>query len=157
MNHPLLYALLLCAVAALAEGVAAGRGIRGRFQELRFPRYSIPLAIWPIVGVFYYVMCFLVAYRLFAIGGATPGRDVSLVLLILVMALNAIWNAFFFRARSVRAAFLISIPYSVLAVTLFVLLLRVDGLAASALGLYLVYLIYANLWGYRLWRLNAEG
>jgi tryptophan-rich sensory protein len=149
----LVFAAVLCAVAALAEAVAAGRGIRARFQELVFPRYSIPLAIWPIVGVLYYVMCFIVAYRLFDRGDGAA-RDTALALLVAVMGLNAAWNYFFFRARSVGRSFLISVPYSFLAVVLFAVVWRVDRVAAIPVAIYLAYLVYANLWGYKLWRLN---
>jgi hypothetical protein len=41
-----------------------------------------------------------------------------------------------------------------LAITLFVCLLWFDLTAACALMLYLVYLSYANYWGYAVWKLN---
>jgi tryptophan-rich sensory protein len=147
------FAALLCAVAAIAEAVAAGRGIRARFRELRFPRWSIPPAIWPLVGILYYIMCFVVAYRLFEQEDGTA-RNVALGLLVTIMALNAAWNFFFFRARSVGRSFALSIPYSVLAVILLLVVWRVDRVAAIPIAIYLAYLVYANLWGWKLWRLN---
>jgi tryptophan-rich sensory protein len=49
---------------------------------------------------------------------------------------------------------LIGLPYSLIAVMLFALLLRIDKLAAFFLLPYLVYLFYANAFGYRVWKLN---
>ena len=71
------------------------------------------------------------------------------------MLTNAFWNYFFFRTRNLLHAFLIGIPYSVLAVVLFGLLLKSDRTAAWVLFPYLVYLFYANYFGYRIWKLNV--
>ncbi len=36
------------------------------------------------------------------------------------------------------------------------LLLRIDRVAAACLAPYLVYLVYANVWGYAIWKLNRS-
>ena len=72
------------------------------------------------------------------------------------MFINALWNYFFFRTRNLFHAYLLGLLYSAIAVSLFLLLLlRLDRLAAWCLLPYLLYLFcYANLWGYRIWKLN---
>ena len=70
------------------------------------------------------------------------------------MFVNALWNLFFFRTRSLRHAFLIGVGYSAAALGLLLTLWRVDNVAASCFAPYVVYLFYANVWGYRIWRLN---
>lgn len=73
-----------------------------------------------------------------------------------MLLINAAWNYFFFRSRNLLHCFLLSLPYSVIAVALFVLLAwKIDREAAWWILPYLPYLCYANVWGYRTWRLNT--
>jgi hypothetical protein len=37
------------------------------------------------------------------------------------------------------------------------MLLRLDRVTAAVFGLYLLYLVYATVWGYQTWRLNRTG
>jgi tryptophan-rich sensory protein len=61
-----------------------------------------------------------------------------------------------FRRRNPFASFVLFLPYSALAIALFVQLLILEPLAAMIFGPYLLYFIYATAWGYQVWRLNQE-
>lgn len=141
-------------VSLALEGLCAGGGIRQRLAELRGPRYVPPLWGWIAIGGFYYVMCFTVLYRLFSIAPEVALRNAAVALALSLMLINAFWNFFFFRTRILFHAFLIGVPYTGFALILFGLLLRLDGIAATWLAPYLIYLCYANRWGYRIWKLN---
>ncbi|MFN2507603.1 MAG: TspO/MBR family protein [Chthoniobacterales bacterium] len=157
MTSALLYALLFCAAGAALEGLFAGRGIRQRMAELRFPRYAPPFWGWLIIGGLYYVICFAVLYRLFGLPRDVP-RDSAIGLAGAVMFINALWNYFFFRTRNLFHAYMLSLAYGAMAIALFLLLLLgVDRTAAWCLFPYLFYLGYASVWGYRTWKLNARG
>jgi translocator protein len=156
VENPLLPALGICAVAAALEGVLAGRGIKQRFAELRMPRFSPPLAVWVVIGAAYYASCFVVLYRLLPLPPSRP-RTAALALILAVLLANAFWNYLFFRRRSVRLSFMLSIPYSLAAVCLLVLLFELDSVAAWAFLPYVAYLIYANAWGFALLRANSPG
>ena len=153
MNRALIYSLGLCALGAGLEGVLAGRGIKQRFAELRFPRYSPPLWGWVVIGVAYYVICFAVLYRLFGLP-PTAFRNGAIALVVTVLLVNAIWNYFFFRKRNLWLAFVLGLPYSAVALTLFFFLVRLDRTAASWWLPYVVYLFYAGTFSYRVWKLN---
>jgi len=152
---PTLLALILCAAAAALEGLAAGGSVKARFGELRLPPLSPPLAVWIGIGVGYYVICLVILSRLLAtpLASATTGR-LALGLICALMLANAAWGLLFFRRRDLRLSFLAFPPYAVLALALGATLLGVDRIAALVLLPYLLYLIYATWWGYRLWRLN---
>src|SRR5262245_63620893 len=132
-------AVVICAVGAALEGVAAGGGVRRRLMELRMPPYSPPLGLWIAIGLLFYVVCFVVAYRLLE-GGLNLSRSVALALLLMLMATNVAWNYLFFRRRSHWASAVILVPYASLAVVLLGLLGRVDAVAFCAFLLYVVYL-----------------
>lgn len=153
MTRPLLLALAACIAAAVLEGVFAGQGVRQRFAELRMPRFSPPLAMWIVIGVAYYVVCFAVLYRLLLL---PPGRTrtACLALILCVLLANAFWNYLFFRLRSLRLSFAAGIPYTLAALALLALLFRLDRVAAWWFLPYAVYLCYANAWGAALLRAN---
>jgi tryptophan-rich sensory protein len=156
VSPPLTYALVLCAISAVLEGVLAGREVQARFADLRLPRYSPPLPVWFVIGGLFYLVCFTILYRLFRLP-AFGLRDAALALTVGMMLMNALWNYVFFRQRNLYLSFLACLPYCLTAVALLFLTLRLDRLAALALLPYLLYLGYAIVWGYGLWRLNREG
>jgi translocator protein len=149
-----LVSLGICGLAAAAEGLAAGTNVKGVFAALRLPSYSPPLWAWYAIGALYYVACFAVLYRVLRYEGEAEARTPALGLLVGLMAVNALWNYVCFRARDLRLSFLAFLPYTAAALGLLVYLAQIDGPAAWCLLPYLVYLAYANVWGYRLWRLN---
>lgn len=155
MKTSLLYPFALCIVALALEGLCAGGGIRQRLAEVRTPRYVPPLWGWIVIGAFYYAMCFAVLYRLFLIAPDVALRNGALALVFALMLINALWNYFFFRTRNLFHAFLIGVPYTLVALGLACLLLRLDRVAAYWLAPYLLYLCYASMLGYRMWKLNA--
>jgi translocator protein len=153
MTRAIIYSLAICALGAALEGLFAGSGIKQRLANLRVPSYAVPFWGWMVIGGLYYVICFSVLYRLFLLP-SSPGRSVAFALVGAIMFVNALWNYFFFRTRNLFHAYLLGLPYGVIAISLFlVLLLRLDRLAAWCL---LPYLLYGNLWGYRIWKLNPS-
>ena len=123
--------------------------------ELKWPSFSPPLWAWYAIAVAYYAIVFVCAYRILEYETTIPFRNAALTLLFAVVVLNAVWNALFFRAKNLRATFLFSLSYSIVVIGCWYCLLQFDSLAASVLGFYTVYLLYANVWGYRVWRLNS--
>lgn len=156
MTRAILYSLAICALGAALEGLFAGSGIKQRLATVRSPSYSVPFWGWMVIGALYYVICFTVLYRLFLLPPAA-GRTAAFVLLGAIMFINALWNYFFFRTQNLFHAYLLGFPYSAIAVALFLLLLlRVDHMAAWCLLPYVIYLFYAGLLGYRMWKLNPQ-
>jgi tryptophan-rich sensory protein len=147
-------AAALCIAAALLEAVCAGRGVRQRMAALRWPSYSVPFSGWMVIGGVYYVICFTVLIRLMLT--TSPLRTLTFALLGMVMVVNALWNVFFFRTGDLRHAFLVGLLYSAAALVLLVTLWQVDDVAASCFSPYVIYLFYANVWSYRVWKLNPQ-
>ncbi len=155
MNSDVVIALSVCVVAALLEGVCAGTGVKAHMRNLKWPAYSPPLWGWYAIAVSYYAIIFSCAYRVLQHSSTTPFRNAALALLLSTVVLNALWNLLFFRAKNLAATFALSLCYSVVVVACWYCLSRFDRFAAAAIGLYGGYLFYANLWGYRVWRLNS--
>ena len=154
--HPALQALIICAAAAAAEGLLAGRGIRARFAELRQPPHSPSLTAWFVIGAGYYVICFVLLLRLLTSTLPSTAHRAAFFLLIALMATNAAWGWLFFRRKDLRASFLAFIPYSCIGAALAIVLLGIDRISAAILAPYLLYLGYAMWWSHRLWSLNRQ-
>ncbi|HXV14182.1 MAG TPA: tryptophan-rich sensory protein [Candidatus Krumholzibacteria bacterium] len=153
---PAILALIICMVSAVLEGVMAGRGVRSRFRELRLPSYSPPMKVWSVIGIAYYLICYVILYRLLGAGVSGQRHQAAFLLLMVLMVVNAGWGYLFFRRKDLRASFLVFVPYGALALVLAFLLAGIDRASALLLILYLGYLAYAAWWAYRVWRLNHD-
>lgn len=156
MPRAIIYSLAICALGAALEGLFAGSRIKQRLANLRSPSYAVPFWGWMVIGALYYLICFAVLDRLFLLPPA-PVRSAAFALLGAIMFVNALWNYFFFRTGNLFHAYLLGLPYGAIALSLFLLLLlRVDRMAAWCLLPYILYLFYASIWGYRIWKLNPQ-
>jgi tryptophan-rich sensory protein len=149
-----LISLIICGLAAAFEGACAGSNVKSFFATLRFPRYSAPLWVWTIIGGVYYVIFFFLTYRLFRLSNYSARWYVTMGLIVFMMTVNGLTNYVIFRARNLRLSFVIGAIFPVLDVTLFVLLTTLDQTAALVMIPYLVYRVYAVVWGYGLWQAN---
>ena len=154
LRHPIVVALGICALAAAAEGILSGKRPMEVLATLRLPRFTPPPWLWIIIGVFYYVICFSVLTRLLQMDGSHRLQYSATVLMIVLLGLNALFNYVLFRSRNVQAAFMLFIPYVLVAVALQICLFCVDKIAGFIFVPYLAYLVFATVWGYELWRLN---
>jgi translocator protein len=146
-------ALLICALAATLEGVWAGGGVKQRFAALKMPRWAPPLGLWIVIGAAYYVIFFVVLARVLTLP-PSPAQSVALGLIVTVLLVNGFWNFLFFRRRDLRLSFLAGVAYSAAALGLLLLLVQLDSTAAAWLMPYAAYLLYANAFGYAVWRAN---
>ena len=105
-----------------------------------------------MIAAVYYAVVFVCAYRILLQPAALPFRNVAFTLLVVVVVLNAVWNFLFFRAKNLAATFVFSLCYSVIVAACWYCLSQFDRVAAAGLVFTGSHLVYANVWGYRLWR-----
>jgi translocator protein len=139
--------------AALLEGVFAGPEVRRQLREIRMPRFAPPFWGWIVIGVAYYAITFSILIRVLLLPAGTD-KTVALVLLAAVLFLNAFWNLWFFRLRRLGIALVVSLVYSGLSLGLFFVLWFADRPTGIIYLPYVLYLAYANTFGYRVWMLN---
>lgn len=153
-----LYAALLasaiCIIAAILEGLCAGKNVKSFFASLKFPRYSPPLWVWSIIGGVYYIIFWFVLFRLFRLETDSFVKIIALTLIVSMMIVNALTNYIIFRARNLYLSFMVGSAFPVMDIALFTCLIQLDELAAWSMIPYLIYRIYAVWWGYRLWKAN---
>lgn len=154
VGHPVMVSLGVCAVVATAEGMLSGKRPMHVLATLRLPRFTPPGWVWIVIALFYYAICFTVLAILLQMDGANRSQYSAIVLTILLLALNALFNYMLFRRRNLFSAFLLFIPYDLVAAGLQICLFCLDNTARYVFVPYVAYLVFATVWGYQLWRLN---
>jgi translocator protein len=154
VRDALLVSLGICALAATAEGILSGKRPMEVLANLRLPRFAPPRWAWIIIGLFYYTICFTVLARLLQMDGGNRLQYSAAILMIVLLGLNALFNYLLFGLRNALAAFVLFVPYDLVAVALQICLFRLDNTTGYVFLPYAVYLVFANVWGYQLWRLN---
>lgn len=154
VRHPVVVSLGICALAATAEGILSGKRPMQVLTTLRLPRFTPPRWAWIVIGLFYYAISFTVLARLLHMDGTNRLHYSATVLMIVLLGLNALFNYLLFRLRNLLAAFVVFVPYDLVAVGLQICLFRLDNTSGYIFVPYVVYLVFANVWGYQLWRLN---
>ena len=103
---PTVIATIVCLIAVVSEALVTGSDPRSRFRKLRLPSYSPAFRIWILIGLFYYVMCFVILRHLLSAADFSGVHRSALVLVIAMLGGNAAWNALFFRLSALRLSFL---------------------------------------------------
>lgn len=155
--HAVLTAIAICILAAGLEGVCAGKRVKSYFATLRFPAYSAPLPVWYAIGGIYYIVFGFVIYRLLLIEDGSSLLAATFGLIGFMMVANGLSNIVIFRMRNLFLAFVIGAIFPVLDITLFICLYNLDIIAAYSMIPYLIYRVYAVLWGYGLSKANEAG
>jgi tryptophan-rich sensory protein len=155
-GYSLLIAIVVCGLAAALEGLCAGRNVKPFFASLKFPPYSAPLWVWSIIGGLYYLVFGFVIYRLLRLENSAL-RTTAFALVVFMMVVNALTNYVIFRLRNLHLSFIVGCLFPFMDVTLLILLVQLDTLAAWSLLPYLIYRVYAVWWGYALWKSNRSG
>src|SRR3982751_3534325 len=151
----LLKTIGLCLISILIEAISATKKGKQWFDQLKRPKYSFSLRIWYFVGAAYYIIFGIVAYRQFS--NSINVISASIILLTLVMILNGLGNFIIFKYRSLKWFYLVIYPFSLLLLSLIVVLVPTDKLSATLASFYFLWLIYDLYYGYNLWRLNRHG
>jgi translocator protein len=141
---------------AVLGTVIAGPAVKTWYPSLAKGRIEIPLTLFALVGLVFYVFDAIVAYRLLDRPDATTA--LVLVSLAVVMLYNELWNAALFRLRSPFAALVALIGFLAPLAILVVGCALVDVPSLVMVGIYAAWVIGYDLpWMYGLWRANTMG
>jgi tryptophan-rich sensory protein len=149
--------LLPVAIAMAVLGtVLAGSAVKTWYPTLRKGRIEIPIALFAAVGLVFYMLEAVVAYRLLERLGGSPATAIALVALAVVMLYNELWNAALFRLRSPFAALVALLGFLAPLAILLVSCALVDVPSAVLVGAYVLWVVGYDLpWIHGLWRANG--
>ena len=144
-------------VMAVLGTVIAGTAVRTWYPSLAKGRIEIPLGLFAIVGLVFYVFEVVVGYRLLERLDDTPMSVVVVFALVVVMLYNELWNGALFRLRSPFAALIALLGFLAPLAILLVGCAVVDLPSLILMGIYAAWVIAYDIpWMYGLWRANPE-
>ena len=158
IDLPRLAIVLVWTVAmAILGTVFAGDAVRTWYPTLTKGRIEIPVAVFAVVGLVFYVVDVVVAYRLLGMADTDPTAVLVLVALAVVMLYNELWNAALFRLRSPFAALIALLGFLAPLAILLAGCWLVDTPSFVLIGIYVLWVVaYDVPWIHGLWRANVR-
>lgn len=144
----------LCLISIIIEAISATKDGKNWFENLRQPKHSFSFSFWYVIGGLYYIICGVIAYRLFH--SSTYIFTLPIILLAIIMAFNGLTNFILFKFRSVMMFYIVLYPFIALFIGLIIVLIQVDKIAAGLASLYLAWLVYDLYYFLNLWQLNKD-
>lgn len=123
------------------------------YAGLQKPGFTPPNGLFGPVWTLLYALMALAFWRIL-IAPPTPARKIALALFLAQMALNAIWPFAFFAAQSPLLGLIDILPQWALVVAATLAFFRLDRLAGLCLLPLALWVGYAGLLNFAIWRLN---
>lgn len=139
---PLGAAIAIPVLLAVLGGALVGDYGLGWYADLVKPWFLVPLWVFYIVGLIYYLLGAVVLYRILAHVAERRGKVISLTLTIGVLVGNELWNYGFFGLRSTLAGFVGMVVFLVLLTALIVALGKYERFSAGLVVPYYLWVLY---------------
>lgn len=146
--------LALCFLTS-AVGAAASLRAQAFYAELQLPHWAPPGWVFGPVWTTLFAMMAVAAWLVWRRGGLRANR-VALALFLAQLAANGLWSWLFFAWRQAAWSFAdIVLLWGLIAAT-FGLFFRVDKRAAVLLAPYLLWVTFAAVLNFSIWRMNPS-
>jgi tryptophan-rich sensory protein len=150
-----LLAVVAVAAAAFLGQMATAPNLDPWFAELRKPAFNPPRWLFAPVWTTLYVLMALAAWRILRLPAATPGRATALALFFAQLLLNGAWSWMFFAARNPLLGLINIVPQLLLVLATLFAFRRIDAIAGWLLVPLAVWVGFATVLNFSIWRLNA--
>jgi tryptophan-rich sensory protein len=150
----ILLAALPVLAASLLGGLFTGPAIPGWYAGLVKPSFNPPNWVFGPVWTLLYAMMAYAFFRILRLPAGTPGRSTAIVVFAGQLILNAGWSGAFFALQSPAAGLLVILPLLGLILLTIRLFLALDRVAGWLLLPYALWVSFATLLNFALWRLN---
>ncbi len=153
---PLVAATTMPVLFAIFGAALVGGSDLDWYAGLVKPWFLVPLWVFYLVGLLYYVLAAVVLYRVLVHIDDPWGKAVSFALIVGLLLLNELWNYGLFGLRSTLAGFVGIAVFLVPLTALIVALRRYERFSAGLLVPYYLWVLYDLAWTYALWRLKES-
>ena len=152
INKKVLAASLLIPLAV--GGLASWINYDGisNFENINKPSFAPPQAVFPIVWTLLYLLMGISSYLIYS--SSKDGKKTALIFYALQLAFNFIWTFVFFGLSGYFAAFIILLVLLALTAGMIITFLPVNQTAAYIQIPYFIWLCFAGVLNYFIYRLN---
>lgn len=153
--YKLLISILICQLAGLIGSVFTTPAIPTWYRTLTKPSFTPPNWLFSPVWISLFVLMGVSAFIVWHRGLSDKQVKIALGMFIVQLVLNTLWSVMFFGLRSPLAG-LIEITILWIAILLTVLrFLRISTTAGILLIPYILWVSFAAVLNFSIWRLNA--
>lgn len=149
-----LFASGLIAWGSIIGQVATRSDLAPWYAGLAKPSFNPPDFIFGPVWTALYMLMALSLWRVLRLPGRTPGRSVAIAVFLAQFALNVLWPFLFFTARSPGLGLIDIVPQWALVAATIAHFRPLDRLAAACLAPLALWVAFASLINFEIWRLN---
>jgi benzodiazapine receptor len=151
----LVLSIVICQAAGFLGSLVTTPSIATWYKNIAKPSFNPPNAVFGPVWITLYLMMSISLFLVWRQWGATKGVRPALIIFFVQLALNTLWSILFFGLRQPGWAFLeIVILWLFILLTL-LLFWRLSRAAGILLLPYLLWVSFASVLNFAIWRLNA--
>ena len=150
----LLVSVLACQLAGVIGSVFTSPAIPGWYATLTKPGFTPPSWIFAPVWITLYLLMGISAFIVWRRGLALKEVRIGLGVFVAQLILNALWSVMFFGLRSPLAGFVVIVLLWLLILLTIALFRKVSMAAAVLLLPYILWVSYASVLNFSIWRLN---
>jgi tryptophan-rich sensory protein len=150
----LIISVLVCLAAGFIGSLATMKAIPVWFAGLKKPSFSPPNYLFGPVWTALFIMMAVAAFLVWRRGFETQPVKIALIVFGVQLIFNVLWSVLFFGLKMPGLAFLEIILLWVLILATILFFRRVTTVAAWLLVPYILWVSFASVLNYSLWRLN---
>ena len=147
-------AVALVAIAFVLGQIATFPNLAPWYASLAKPSFNPPNAVFGPVWTALYLLMAFAFWRILRLPGQTPGRGAAIGVFLAQLTLNVVWSFLFFAAREPLLGLVDIVPQLLLIVATIALVRPLDRLAAISLVPLALWVAFATLLNFEIWRLN---
>jgi benzodiazapine receptor len=150
----LIAAIVVSQLAGAIGGIATSRTVNTWYTTLRKPSFNPPSWVFgPVWGTLYTLMG-VAAWLVWRKGTANPVVRTALALFIVQLVLNALWSWVFFGFQQPFWGFVVILALWAAIFATMIWFFRVSAAAGVLLIPYILWVSFAGVLNFELWRLN---
>jgi tryptophan-rich sensory protein len=151
----LIISLLACLAAGFIGSLATMKAIPVWFAGLNKPSFSPPNSIFGPVWTVLYILMAVSAFLVWRQDGGSSGPvKIALIVFAVQLILNILWSVLFFGMRMPGLAFAEILLLWISIIATIILFAKASPVAAWLLAPYILWVSFAAVLNYSLWRLN---
>jgi tryptophan-rich sensory protein len=149
----LIISIILCQLAGIIGSIFT-RGSIGWYYTLIKPSFRPPPWLFAPVWIILYLIIAIAFYIIWKKGFSSGESKYALGLFILQLILNVLWPIVFFGTRSISGGLTVILILWVLIFLTMFAFQKVSSAASYLLIPYLIWVSYASVLNFSIWRLN---
>ncbi len=150
----LILSVVICQAAGFLGSLATTPSIGTWYKTLAKPSFNPPNAVFGPVWITLYLMMSIALFLVWKQGSVTKGVKPALIIFFVQLALNTLWSILFFGLHQPGWAFLEIIILWLFILLALLLFWRLSWAAGILLLPYLLWVSFASVLNFALWRLN---